>query len=205
MVWVTRNQASAWHAASIDQSNALLQNQVYTKFSITVTTLFTPRYNRIHWQQSCLLLEVACLLQLQEPASSSHQLCLHCHNQPILIAPAEECTECSNHLMEPQAQEGGLNWKSTLDQPGGWGLEMLLRLDQILAHFGIVKPKKEVYTQSRNQGIFLQFWQTLSNSGPLRLKLVAVGVGPYFNFVSFTLWSVTHHSKTVPIHNWTDV
>ena len=62
---------------------------------------------------------------------------------------------------------------------------MLLGLDQILAHFGIVKTKKEVYTQSRNQGIFPQFWQTLSNGGPLRLELVAVGAGPYFNFVSF--------------------
>ena len=58
---------------------------------------------------------------------------------------------------------------------------MLLRLDQISAHFGIVinvKPQKEVYTQSRNQGIFLQFWQTLPNGGPLRLELVAVGAGP---------------------------
>ena len=28
-------------------------------------------------------------------------------------------------------------------------------------------------------------WQTLSNDGPLHLKLVAVGAWPYFNFVSF--------------------
>ena len=53
-------------------------------------------------------------------------------------------------------------------------------------NFGIVKPKKEVYTQSRNKGIVLQIWQTLSNGGPLRLELMAVGEGPYFNFVSFT-------------------
>ena len=54
---------------------------------------------------------------------------------------------------------------------------MLLRWDQISAQ--IVKPKKEVYNQSRNQGIFLQFWQTLSNGSPLRLELVAVGAGRY--------------------------
>ena len=48
-----------------------------------------------------------------------------------------------------------------------------------LAYFGIVKPKKEVYTQSRNQGIFPKFWQTLSNaaycasnSWPLVLGLI---------------------------------
>ena len=68
---------------------------------------------------------------------------------------------------------------------------MLIRLEQISAHFGIVKPQKEVHTQSRNQGIFLQFWQSLSNGAPLRLKLVAVGEGPYFNFVSFTSQSAT--------------
>ena len=57
-------------------------------------------------------------------------------------------------------------------------------------------------------GTFLQLWQTLSNGCPLRLELVAVGAGHYFNFVSFTSWSATHHNETVPVltvHNWTDV
>ena len=36
MVWLPRNPASAKHAA--DQSNALLQRQSPTKFSITVAT-----------------------------------------------------------------------------------------------------------------------------------------------------------------------
>ena len=66
-------------------------------------------------------------------------------------------------------------------QPGAWALEMLLLLDQISAHFGIVKPKKEAYTQSRNQGIFLQFCQPCptaahgaSNSGPLVLGHILI-------------------------------
>ena len=86
-----------------------------------------------------------------------------------------------------------------------WALKMLLRLDQISAHFGIVQPKKEACTLSRNQGIFLQFWKTLFNGCPLRLELMAFGAGPYFNFVSFTSWSATLHSEIVPVRNWTDV
>ena len=35
-------------AASADQSNALLQRPLPTKFSITVTTVYTQRYTRIH-------------------------------------------------------------------------------------------------------------------------------------------------------------
>ena len=81
-----------------------------------------------------------------------------------------------------------------LKMPKLMASDILLHLDLISAHFGIAKPQKEVYTQSRNQGIFLQFWQTLSNGGPLHLELVAVGAGSYFNFVSFTSWSATHHS-----------
>ena len=45
---MTQNPVSAQHAASADQSKALLQRLLPTKFSITVTTVFTKRYNRIH-------------------------------------------------------------------------------------------------------------------------------------------------------------
>ena len=79
--------------------------------------------------------------------------------------------------------------------------DILLHLDLISAHFGIAKPQKEVYTQSRNQGIFLQFWQTLSNGGPLRLELVAVGAGHIL--ILFRL----HRDQRLitAVHNWTDV
>ena len=50
MLWMTRNPASARHAASADQLNALLQSLLPTKFSISVATVYIPR---IHWQQSC--------------------------------------------------------------------------------------------------------------------------------------------------------
>ena len=75
--------------------------------------------------------------------------------------------------------------RAAMTSPGdeGWKCYFAwIKFWLILASFN---PKKEVYTQSRNQGIFPQFWQTLSNGGPLRLELVAVGAGPYFNFVSF--------------------
>ena len=46
----------------------------------------------------------------------------------------------------------------------GWGLETTHHLNQFSLHFRIVKHKKEVDTQSRNQGIFLQFWQILAHA-----------------------------------------
>ena len=51
------------------------------------------------------------------------------------------------------------------------------RLNQFSSQFGVIKPKKEVHTQSRNQGIFLQFRQIFVNGCPTRLELVAVAVG----------------------------
>ena len=53
MVWLTRNPASARHAASADQSNALLQRPLPTKLRITVATVYIQSYNRMHWHQSC--------------------------------------------------------------------------------------------------------------------------------------------------------
>ena len=56
MVWLTWNPATARHAASADQSNALLQSLLPTKLSMTVATVYIERDNRIHWQQSAGLL-----------------------------------------------------------------------------------------------------------------------------------------------------
>ena len=54
-MWLTPNKVSALHAASADQSNAQLQLQLPTKFSITFKFGYSiPRYKRIHWQQSGL-------------------------------------------------------------------------------------------------------------------------------------------------------
>ena len=50
-------------------------------------------------------------------------------------------------------------------------------LNQSSDQLGVVKPKKEVYTQCRNQGIFLQYGQIFVNGGPTRLELVALAVG----------------------------
>ena len=49
----------------------------------------------------------------------------------------------------------------------GWGLETTHSLNH----------KKEVHTQSRNQGIFLHFRQIFVNCGPMHLKLVAMLTG----------------------------
>ena len=52
MVWLTQNPASAWHAASADQSNAAwpvaYKIQQYYKNNYSI-----PRNNRVYWQQSC--------------------------------------------------------------------------------------------------------------------------------------------------------
>ena len=61
-------------------------------------------------------------------------------------------------------------------------METTHRLNQFSEKLGVVKPKKEVHIQSRNQGIFLQFQQIFVNYGPMRLELVAVAVGPDFFF-----------------------
>ena len=61
---------------------------------------------------------------------------------------------------------------------GCWGLETTQRLNQFSHQFGVVKPKKEIHTQSRYQGIFLQFRQIFVIDGPMRFELVAVAVGP---------------------------
>ena len=73
-----------------------------------------------------------------------------------------------------------ISCSGALGQPGGWGLEYPHRLNQFSDKLGIVKPKKEVYTQSMNQGIFLHFRQIFVNCGPMRLELVAVAAGPDF-------------------------
>ena len=58
------------------------------------------------------------------------------------------------------------------------------RLNHFSDKLGVVKPKKEVHTQSMNQGIFLHFRQIFVNGGPMRLELVAVAVGQDSNFFS---------------------
>ena len=54
----------------------------------------------------------------------------------------------------------------------------LAKLVQISAHFGYVKPKKEVQAQSKN--LFSNFIN-LSQRQPKHLELVAAFVGPRFN------------------------
>ena len=44
-----------------------------------------------------------------------------------------------------------------------------------------LNPKKKFILNPETR---VQSWQTMSYGGPLRLELVAVGAGPYFNFVS---------------------
>ena len=105
MVWLTWNPASALHAASadLDQSNALLQRPLPTKFSITVTTVYTQRYNRSHWQQSCLLLAGCGRLSVharfrRSPAASAgaSPLCWRSPNKPMLMTPAEARREAQS-------------------------------------------------------------------------------------------------------------
>ena len=64
-------------------------------------------------------------------------------------------------------------------------METTHRLNKFSDKLGIVKPKKEVHTQSINQDIFLHFRQSFANGGPMRLELVAVAVGLDFNFFSY--------------------
>ena len=63
---------------------------------------------------------------------------------------------------------------------------MTHRLNQFSGQLGVVRPKTEVCTQSSNQGIFLRFRKIFVNGGPKLLELVAVAVGPDFDFFSFT-------------------
>ena len=84
-----------------------------------------------------------------------------------------------------------------LSQSLGWGLETTHHLNQFSDQLGVVKPKKKVHTQSRNQCIFLQFRQISVNGGPMRLELVAIAVGQQKDFYfSFMSWSATRHSET---------
>ena len=66
---------------------------------------------------------------------------------------------------------------------------MTHRLNQCSGQLGVFnlttlkfKPKNEVCTQSSNQGIFLRFRKIFVNGGPKLLELVAVAVGPDFDF-----------------------
>ena len=101
MVWLTQNPTSAWHAASADQSNALLQSQLPTKSRITVARVYIQRYNRIHWHQSCSDKAAAggCLCPVQAPASSQ---CLHTLAVP---APPSQCSwHQLKHTGKPKAR-----------------------------------------------------------------------------------------------------
>ena len=76
---------------------------LHWKFSITVTTVYTQRYNRIHWLQSWLLL--ACCRRLpvharfrRSPAASAGAcpLCWRRPNKPMLMIPAEARREAQS-------------------------------------------------------------------------------------------------------------
>ena len=85
MACLTRNPASARHAATADQSNALLQRQLPTKFNITVATVYQGITGFIDCRAALArrLLEVARPRQVQAPASDQC-LCL-----PAVPAPPQ--------------------------------------------------------------------------------------------------------------------
>ena len=109
MVWLTRNSASARHAASADQSNALLQRPLPTKLRITVATVYIQRYSKIHWRQSCPGKAAAggCPFvpgsgarpqPVPAPARGAGAV------QPMLMAPAEAYREARSTRQSPKAK-----------------------------------------------------------------------------------------------------
>ena len=73
------------------------------------------------------------------------------------------------------------------------------RLNQFSDKLGVVKPKKEVHTQSMNQGIFLHFQQIFVNGGPMRLELVAVAAAPVRGRIFKNCMRVTRHSEIAAV------
>ena len=59
------------------------------------------------------------------------------------------------------------------------------------------RSSSPIYEPRNFSQIFINLGQPL----PKHLELVAAFARPYFNFVSFTLWSATHHNETVPVHD----
>ena len=74
----------------------------------------------------------------------------------------------------------GLQFEPYLWLPWGmtWDSSQTVVVLKLLRHSTLVKPKKEVHTQSRIQGIFQQLLQIVVNFGPTRLELITVAVGP---------------------------
>ena len=88
MAWLTRNPASAWHAASEDQSNALLQRQLPTKLRITVATVYIQRYNKIHWHPRCPGKAAAGGCPSAPGSGAAHS---QCRRQLAVPAPSSQC------------------------------------------------------------------------------------------------------------------
>ena len=84
MVRLTRNPASARHAASADQSNALLQHPLPTKFNITVATVYKGIIGFVDCRaaRARRLREVARPRPVQAPARDQ------CRRPPAVPAPA---------------------------------------------------------------------------------------------------------------------
>ena len=91
MACLTRNPASARHAATADQSNALLQRQLPTKFNITVATVYQGITTaELPGQGGCWRLPVhARFRRPPETSAGACPLCLRRLNQPMLMAPSE--------------------------------------------------------------------------------------------------------------------
>ena len=78
-------------------------------------------------------------------------------------------------------------------------METTHHLNQFLTNLASLEPKKEVHTQSKNQGIFLQFrqFEIFINGGPVRLELVAVAVVPDFDFFVYVVISDSSRRKRI--------
>ena len=76
------------------------------------------------------------------------------------------------------------------------------RLNQFSDKLGIVKPKKEVHTQSMNHYIFLHFRQIFVNGGPLRLELVVVAEGPVRGRIFKNCMRVTRYSEIAAVRKF---
>ena len=94
MASLTRNPASARYAATADQSNALLQRQLPTKFNISVATVYkgTTGFIDCSAARARLLREVARPRPVQAPARDQ----CRCPpavpappNQPMVMTPSE--------------------------------------------------------------------------------------------------------------------
>ena len=104
------NNASAWHAASADKSNALLQRLFPQKFSITVATEVEKDSltAELPWQGCCSRFPVHAQFRHQPTANAfPRQLCRCSPKQPMLIMndTSKSVQGCQKHSSQPAGED----------------------------------------------------------------------------------------------------